>query len=491
MKKYAGIAFLAAGFAFSILGNGRYAVAFAAWVAPGLLLCFSRKARGKWVYPAIAAALGLACQITFWKFSSSNPRNLLFYLPLLMGALLALPYWLDRLLRDRFHGVVRSMIFPVAYTALEFIYVSFSPLGSTGSLAYTQTGLTPLVQIASVTGIYGVTFLICWFASVAADLLHNEDPAGARRAALVYGVVLLSVLTFGGVRLLLPQSGGTVRVSGLHVYDLRSRPVQDTWDNVSKDPQAFRNMTDRILNNLLAATAKEAAAGSKIVIWSELSPLMLYEDQDKYINAIRQCARENRILLVACPYILSQDLQGKDTNKLLIVDEQGEVVLEHLKYGGAMFDNIVEGDRKLRIVPTAYGNLSGVICWDADFPSVMRQEGRLGADMLLTPAADWKEVDPIHSAPAYFRGIENGMSVLRQTVNGLSFASDSIGRYLARMDHFSSSDWVTVVQLPTHRSFTLYPIIGDSFALLDCLACLALGMVGITRYRRTRRSAPR
>lgn len=465
MKNWKRWIFLIVGTVFFVFSNGRFACAFAAWLAPTLLLNFTREEKSFRRVMILPIVTSICTQISFWGFSSRNPQNILFYLPFLMGFAISIPYLADRLLCKHFTGVAQTLIFPAAYTTAEFLYVSFSPLGSTGSLAYSQTEFTSLVQIASVTGIYGITFMITWFSSVAADVCTSGNIKAIQKQMLVYLTVLTLVLSFGAARLLLPNNSQTVRVSGISVYDLRSEKVQSTWDHVKTNPEAFQAMSSEILSDFIRKTKTEAASGSKIVVWSEISPMMLYDDQQAYIKKIRNAAKECHVIIVAAPYILSKNSQGRDTNELLIVGSDGSILLQHIKYGGAMFDNIVKGDEILQVVSSHYGRLSGVICWDADYPSIMRQEGVINTDILLSPAADWKDIDPIHSAPAYFRGIENGVSVLRQTVNGLSFASDTKGRYLARMDYYDSSDRVLVAQLPTRKTFTLYPIIGDAFAV--------------------------
>lgn len=475
---------LAAGLLFLIFSNGRYAVAFAPWAAYTLLLYFSRKMKPWTGFAALSLGVGVCTQLSFWAFSSRNPHTVLFYLPFFLGILLAVPFLADRLLRGYFNGVVKTLVFPAAYTAVEFLYVSLCPLGSTGTLAYSQTEFTTLIQIASVTGIYGITFLITWFASTAAETAENIRFGAVKtagRQAAAFCAVFLVVLGFGGIRLLIPDSSETVQVSGIHLYDLRAKDVQSTWDAVQQKPGDFKAMSDKILSDLISSTEKEAQAGSKIVVWSEISPLLLYQDENLCINEIKDTARNNQVMIVACPYILSENLSGKDTNELLIVDSGGNIVMQHTKFGGAAFDNIVEGDQKLKAVKTDYGTLSGVICWDADFPPVMRQEGRLGTDILLTPAADWKEIDPIHSAPAYFRGIENGMAVLRETADGLSFASDAKGRYLAKTDHYAGGTWTTVAQIPIKGCFTLYPVIGDTFAVCDVILLLSFIVLGLLK----------
>jgi apolipoprotein N-acyltransferase len=68
----------------------------------------------------------------------------------------ALPFFLDRLAIRR-TDVTASLLFPAAFVAMEFFR---SRLFSTwGSIAYTQYGALPLMQLAAVVGIWGITFL--------------------------------------------------------------------------------------------------------------------------------------------------------------------------------------------------------------------------------------------------------------------------------------------------------------------------------------------
>lgn len=167
--------YLFVGAVFLVFANGRFAYAFAAWLAPALLLSFTRKEKAAWGAVIFVVVSGVCTQISFFGGSFRNPWNILFYLPFFMGLVLPTPYFTDRLLRKHFTGATQTLIFPTAYTTIEFLYVSISPLGSTGSLAYSQTEFTSFVQIASVTGIYGITFMITWFSSVAADLCESGN----------------------------------------------------------------------------------------------------------------------------------------------------------------------------------------------------------------------------------------------------------------------------------------------------------------------------
>jgi apolipoprotein N-acyltransferase len=167
-------------------------------------------------------------------------------------------------------------------------------------------------------------------------------------------------------------------------------------------------------------------------------------------------------------------------------------VLEHYKYGGSSLEGFLPGDGVLRTVETPYGTLSGIICWDTDFPTVVSQAGRNGTDILLSPSLDIRSIDPMHAQMAVFRAIENGVSVVRQSDNALSIVADPYGRTLAAVDHFTSNEWVMVAQVPTKGVFTLYSVIGDLFGWLAVVGFVVIVGWGVVLWRKARRAkAPR
>lgn len=168
----------------------------------------------------------------------------------------------------------------------------------------------------------------------------------------------------------------------------------------------------------------------------------------------------------------------------MIVDPNGEVVLEHLKFGGAIIEGWVPGDRVLHTVETPRGTLSGVVCGDTNFPQPMRQSGRNGTDVLLSPTLEWRAIDPLGTYIAVFRAIENGVTLFRAADNGISVAIDPYGRIIGAVDHFEADERVLVAQLPTHGVTTIYSVIGDVVPWLCVAGSAALIVWALVRRRR-------
>ena len=166
------------------------------------------------------------------------------------------------------------------------------------------------------------------------------------------------------------------------------------------------------------------------------------------------------------------------------------VVLKHVKYGGNQFEGTLKGDGVLQVVDTPYGRLSAVICWDADFPDVIRQAGQMGVDILFVPSNDWLELRDIHAGMATFRGLEHGLVIFRQVGQGVSLVSDAYGRVLNRVDGFAAPTGaedaqvagLQQVSVPVGKVDTLDPILGDLFGNVMLLRLVGL-LVGLVAAR--------
>ena len=183
-----------------------------------------------------------------------------------------------------------------------------APLGPFNSIANTQYGDLPLLQVVSVTGIWGLTFLITWFAAVVnwAWEQHFAWPQ-VRGGALLYAAILAVVLLGGGARLaLFPPQATPVRVAGLSasqaaVAAFNQQLPQATLSLLlsGKATQADRALARSAFttldDDLLARSQQEARAGAKIVVWPEASPVganILQEDEPALIQRAGALAQQ-------------------------------------------------------------------------------------------------------------------------------------------------------------------------------------------------------
>jgi apolipoprotein N-acyltransferase len=122
---------------------------------------------------------------------------------------------------------------------------------------------------------------------------------------------------------------------------------------------------------------------------------------------------------------------------------------------------------------------------DLDYTSKINQAGRKGVDILLVPGMEGNpEQSPWHVRFAPFRAVENGFTVVRLAVGGVSITSDPYGQLLVYMDYFKTNDRVMVVQVPTYGVFTLYSVTGDLFGWLTVAGSVVIAGWAIYRGRK-------
>ncbi|HUK87300.1 MAG TPA: hypothetical protein VLT85_06520, partial [Terriglobales bacterium] len=203
-----------------MFANGRFPLASCAWLGPLFLLRFTRGGRG--LARLALAFLGLSFAFGFQFYDMTPLAGTAYYLFTVSFALtLVLPYVADRYLALRCQGLLRTLVFPLALVASEFL-VSFGPFGSWGSVAYTQYEYLPLLQLPSVTGLYGITFLVGWFAATGNSIWEADFAlARARRESAALALTLVAVLGGGEARLVFfSPSSPTLRVASITRPDL-------------------------------------------------------------------------------------------------------------------------------------------------------------------------------------------------------------------------------------------------------------------------------
>lgn len=494
----AGLCLILAGGAWFFAG-GRYVVPVAAWLAPVFMLRWLRGRRPLVGFPLAAAGAGVA---TFFAWRGiadvMMPTALYAAFALAAAAVYLLPYAADRIFAPRLRGFASTLVFPAAVVTLEYGLSLVSPLGTWNALAYTQVDNLALIQIASLTGLYGVSFVVAWFGAVA-NWAWERGFAGPalRRGAVTYAVVLAAVLLYGGGRLALTRPSESVRVAGIiaRPFFLSAHPEmrEAVLGGEPLSPElerTFRAETTRITDDLFARTRREARAGAKIVVWGEAAAQLPAEVEAALIGRGREVAREENIYLALAFATLEPGTEKPVTNKLVLLEPSGEVAWDYVKsipVPGPEAAISVRGDGRLPLLDTAYGRLAGAICYDMDFPRLIRPTGRAGADIMLVPAHDWWELGDLHADLAVFRAVENGFSLFRPDNEAVSVATDYLGRPQGKMDYFSYDDAVIVATLPTEGIRTVYAAVGDVFAWLVSAGLVILTAVAL----RTGREEPR
>ncbi|MBI4215453.1 MAG: hypothetical protein HY602_01895 [Parcubacteria group bacterium] len=476
--------------------NGRWVIPAAVWLAPIFWLRFIRT-QPLWKALMFYIVVGsIAAGISLQGMVPVPPSA--YIVMIAIGALISfIPFLIDRWLYKKFYGFISTLPFPLAFTALEYLNTASNPFGSWGSTAYTLADNLPLMQLASVTGIWGVTFLTAWFASTVNWAWENHfDWGRIRRGCLLYTYLIALILFAGGARLLwLAPTSPTVPVAAVtstfseQVAEVlipfflgKTKETQLPWDDIIKRAQTLNE-------DILEKTQRAARAGAKIVFWAEAGVFIKKESEEEFLRKAIELAKNEKIYLGATlavwydpPYSLPDN--KKMENKIILITPSGEIAWKYLKaipVPGAENALMVKGDGVIHDLETPYGKIAAAICFDLDFPNHIRQAGQKNIGLMFAPSGDWKEISPYHTYMASVRAIENGFSLVRPTRGGLSAAFDYRGKLLAQMDHFTTQDRILFAHIPTQGVKTLYSRLGDWFAWLSLIGLGGLVLFAVRR----------
>jgi apolipoprotein N-acyltransferase len=406
----------------------------------------------------------------------------------------AIPFFLDGLLapklrRDGHLPFTATFIFPLAATALEFLTSSTNPIGNFGAVGYSQYGIPLLTQVTAVTGMLGLTFLVSWFPAVGNWAWENNfEWQRIRTGISAFVIVLAVVLGYGAVRLAMaPEIGSldTVPVASFTVAENHMGELNELLEE--EGIAAYRQETQAVHDRYLAMTEATIAGGAKIILWPELAIIGVEEDVQAVVEQGQSLAQESDIYLGMPTFTVFPDSERAAENVMFVAGPDGNIVLKHVKYGGNILEGTLKGSGEIETIDTDYGRLSAIICWDTNFPNIVRQVGEQNTNILLSPAKEWDGINPMHAEMAVFRAIENGTAVIRQADEGLSIVVDGYGRTLATGEGLADTGNYVLAEVPTTSPSTLYPVVGDVVGVISLVGLLALLAYALISSRRQQR----
>jgi apolipoprotein N-acyltransferase len=468
----------------------------AAWIGLLLMLHGSRS------LPALTVALWVwlasAAIIAIGERGSIPASGAGYFLVVsLAGFTLMLPFAIDRAVTglSAAAGVGSTLVFPLAFVAVEFLRSRLAPNATWGSIAYTQYGVLSVMQIAAFAGIWGIIFLMTWSASTI-DLAwrHGFASPTARTPLLTFGCVFAAAIVAGTLRVGAASTDRpTLRVATLNRPIDLFIPGEITRITEGRVGPADRPSIDAKLTKLhdwfLEGSRREARAGSRLVVWPEQSLLLFYEDEAAFLARARQVAADEHIYLAMGMGTIHLGEPRPFENKLVLIDPAGRIEMSYLKthpVPGWEASIMRRGDGRLPVAATSDGRMAGAICYDGSFPEFIRQAATGAADVLILPVNDWKAVRISHFQMHAFRAIETGIPIVRAAASGISGAFDPWGRVLGFTDFFAPGDQSLTVQLPVGGVRTVYARIGDALGWLSVAALVATLAATITDRARSR-----
>lgn len=427
-----------------------------------------------WVAPTMSRYGGLP-----WPLAGVILLGLAGYLALYPAAYAAL---LARLqIRS---GALSVVVAASLWVALEFLRTHLLTGFPWNLLGYSQHRNLPVIQVAAVTGVYGVSFVLV---AVNAGLAHAISTSGGWRQQLP-GVAVAAGL-FG-----LSLGYVWAAPSPIAAASIPVALVQGNIDQGVKWDPAWQSTTLGVYRDLTLAAARE---GPSLVVWPETAvPFFLREDPRR--REIEALAREaGAYLLVGAPdregrqtrnsaFLFSPDgREGGRYDKRHLVPFGEYVPLKRLLFfvnvlaGGAIGEFARGGEAT--VLSTPLGRFGVVICYEAIFPDEVREFFLGGADFLINITNDaWfgRSAAPAqHLAMAVLRAVENRAYLIRAANTGISAIVAPDGRIVRASGLFSPE--VLSGAITSRTGVSPYTRFGDLFAWATVAVALAAAMVGL------------
>jgi apolipoprotein N-acyltransferase len=355
-----------------------------------------------------------------------------------------------------------------AWVALEMVRARIFSGFPWSFLGGSQYQLIPLIQIASFTGVYGVSFLVVWFSlalySAALMIFRHPTKRHVWQAEIVLPLLVIVGCYVGGFFAVGSRAAAKdfLRVTAIQP----SVPQTLIW-SADEDARRFQELLDR---------SQQALTNQPdLLLWPESAVPAIDEPA---FQAINQLAASNHVWIIlngddvefhptATNFFNSAFLVSPDGRRWQVYHKRdlvifGEYVplanwLPFLKWFTPITGGWTSGDKpvtfklekstsnrqEIEIVSASAGPATGapprhtakispLICFEDTFPGTAREAAQDDVDLLVNltndgwfgnSAEQWQ-----HMANSVFRAVENGLPLLRCANNGISCLIDGHGR---------------------------------------------------------------
>jgi apolipoprotein N-acyltransferase len=377
---------------------------------------------------------------------------------------------------------------PVLWTSLEYLRSTHSEFGfSWLGLGYSQFQTLPVIQMAEITGVYGVSWLIM-LVNVGLYLAWKAWQEPGRMGVRFLSVTLLVFACWWGY--------GSVALNRTNVDKKSEITVGLIQGNVEQFMKWNPLYQKQVINKYRDLTLKAAQSKPQLIVWPETALPFYYSHHPagtEFINNLAQKAQTP--ILFGSPHKKIIDGKIIHYNSAYLVSKTGEAQNrydkihlvpfgEFVPYRNLLFfvEKMVEmigdfGRGKEATTFAVAGHKAGVsICYELIFPDLIRQSVKNGADFLVNITNDaWfgkSAASYQHRSMGALRAVENRVPLVRAANTGVSGTIDANGALRDETDIFVDAAQITQIS-PRQGGLTFYSNYGDVFSWI----CLGLALL--------------
>lgn len=395
---------------------------------------------------------------------------------------------------------------PCLWTFLEFIrstplVYGFSWLG----LGYSQYKNLLLIQLADITGVYGISALIILvnagiYMAINAWLGGNNGYGSLSRelgwrAAGVACFFWAACIAYGFFQL-------------NHFKSRAGEPslkVVLIQGNIKQEIKWLPGHQEEVVEKYKALTLKGVEEHPDLVVWPEAAtPFHFTNNAEQSWSLQQQVLQTQTPLLFGAPFFIEKDNRTTMYNSAFLIDGRGKIAGRYDKVHLVPFGEFVplqnilffvnkmvegighfgrgKGETIFHLDDHAFGVS---ICYEITFPDLVRRPVKAGAQFLVNITNDaWfgkSAASYQHFAMAALRAVENRVPVVRAANTGISGEVEATGRIINTTELFVDAVVQTTI-MPNRSGPTFYARYGDWF----CWACLLVTGLVVLKYDRAR-----
>jgi apolipoprotein N-acyltransferase len=467
-------------------------------------------------------------------------------------------YWLSvfhplaGIIVDSIYMVYLAVLFPLLRLALILfpkrgyilqwlLWIAYEYLRTLGFLGYSygiagysQWSVLPVIQIADIFGVWGVSALVVFPSAALAAALSPAEPAALETGdqgapAVPWTTRFLARLGdfFRRERIAccvwLAALAGTLVYGAVSPVDYRGAPtirlalVQHNTDPWKGGVVQYRKNYE-VLKRLSLEALRETPKPD-IVVWSETAFVpriywhTTYRDDPPSWELIRELL--DFLKQQDVPFVIGNDDARKEPPKnpgednrvdynAVMLFERGELVTQYRKLHLVPFTEHFPYEKQFPWVYNALKNadthfwekgneatvfesagvkFSTPICFEDTFGYLSRLFTGNGAELIVNLSNDaWSASLPAqmqHLSMAVFRAVENRRSMARSTASGQTCGIDPNGKILAMAEPFTEA--FLNVDLPIVKKNTVYTLLGDVWGQIFTVCALVLLLAGVFR----------
>ena len=417
---------------------------------------------------------------TYGKMHLALSIIVLVLLSLYLCLFIGVPFYCSCYMQ-RTQGLSFTVSLPLFWTAAEYVKSWFLTGFPWENLGYSQFQALHVIQIADITGVYGISFLVVLvngtiFSFLESRSLKKRIPYKEMSCA---ALALIVTFSYGQARLVTPdrQSGTSLKVALVQ-------------GNIEQDVKWEPAFLDATMNKYSRLTLETIQDKPDLVIWPEAATPFYFQSEVLYQKMVAEVMKKaGAHLLLGSPAWEREAGELKFFNSAFLVSPEGALKGRYDKihlvpYGEYVplrqffpfIDKMVVGigdfssGTEVSTLSFPGGTFGTLICYEIIFPDLVRRFVKKGAGFLVNITNDaWfgRTSAPYqHLSMAVLRAVENRRFIARAANTGISAIIDASGRIVQQSKLFTPA-YLTGIIL-TGEEKTFYTHYGDIFAML-CL----------------------